>query len=390
MTQDFTFPYEPKPRDFSARLARRRMRGITARRRHPPAGRRAALLLAAVAVPALAAPGVMPAFLIGDASRSPVSVTPMPFETAGNSFPGSAFYYLAANDEAAAPAAGFAAGIHSDADPAITLLDPLAGPAARAMRIDSSGADRSRAEYCLTAAIYYEAATEPDAGQRAVAQVVLNRVAHRSYPGTVCGVVYQGSERSTGCQFSFTCDGSLARAPSRLFWERAAQVARMALAGHVYAPIGLATHYHTIAVNPYWAPSLAYLGTIGAHRFYKFAGAAGQPSAFRFAYYGGEPIAAPHPHSAAADTLPATELDPMALQRAYDGGLAIPQSVTPVAAASPPPNYVPTRAAPPVTYAAAVEQRGGEALYRGDRLPQATGIRPEYANSGRWIIRPGS
>ena len=341
-------------------------------------------------MPAFAAPGAVPTILIGDAGRSPVTIAPMPFETAGNSFPGSAFYYLAANDEGAAPASGLGVGIHSDADPAITLLDPLAGPAARAMRIDSSGTDRSRAEYCLTAAIYYEAATEPDAGQRAVAQVVLNRVAHRSYPGTVCGVVYQGSERSTGCQFSFTCDGSLARVPSRLFWERAAQVARTALAGYVYAPIGLATHYHTIAVNPYWAPSLAYLGTIGAHRFYRFAGAAGQPSAFSFAYYGGEPIAAPHPRSTAADILPATELDPMALQRAYDGALAIARTVRQVAAASPAPDYVPARAAPPVAYAAAVEQRGGEALYRGDRLPQTTGIRPEYANSGRWIAGPGS
>ena len=366
------------------------MGGITTPRRYRHAGRRAAVLLAAVAVPAFAAPGAMPAFLIGDAGSLPVTVTPMPFETAGNSFPGSAFYYLAANDEGAAPASGLGADIRSDADPAITMLDPLAGPAARAMRIDNSGADRSRAEHCLTAAIYYEAATEPDAGQRAVAQVVLNRVAHRSYPDTVCGVVYQGSERSTGCQFSFTCDGSLARVPSRIFWDRAAQVARTALAGYVYAPIGLATHYHTIAVHPYWAPSLAYLGTLGAHRFYKFGGAAGQPSAFRFAYFGGEPIAAPNPRSAAADTLPATELDPMALQRAYDGALAMTRSVAQAAAVSPAPDYVPARAALPVAYAAAVEQRGGETLYRGDRLPQATGIRPEYTNSGRWIARPGS
>jgi spore germination cell wall hydrolase CwlJ-like protein len=79
---------------------------------------------------------------------------------------------------------------------------------------------------CLTAAIYYEAASEPDDGQRAVAQVVLNRVAHPAYPKTVCGVVYQGSERGTGCQFTFTCDGALARKPSRYFWDRAAWRAR--------------------------------------------------------------------------------------------------------------------------------------------------------------------
>jgi spore germination cell wall hydrolase CwlJ-like protein len=51
--------------------------------------------------------------------------------------------------------------------------------------------DRERALSCLTAAIYYEAASEPDDGQRAVAQVVLNRMAHPAYPKSVCGVVFQ-------------------------------------------------------------------------------------------------------------------------------------------------------------------------------------------------------
>ena len=119
----------------------------------------------------------------------------------------------------------------------------------------------------MTAAVYYEARSEPDIGQRAVAQVVLNRVAHPAYPNTVCGVVYQGSQRKTGCQFSFTCDGSFARRPNTMFWERARQVALAALGGYVHRPAGLATHYHTVQIYPYWAPSLNYLGKIGAHRF---------------------------------------------------------------------------------------------------------------------------
>ena len=49
---------------------------------------------------------------------------------------------------------------------------------------------------CLTEAIYYEARSESEDGQRAVAQVVLNRVRHPSYPNSVCGVVYQGSQRT--------------------------------------------------------------------------------------------------------------------------------------------------------------------------------------------------
>jgi hypothetical protein len=240
----------------------------------------------------------------------------------------------------------------------------------------------------MTAAIYYEAASEPDDGQRAVAQVVLNRVAHPAYPNTVCGVVFQGSERTTGCQFSFTCDGSLARAPSRMFWLRAESVARAALSGYVYAPVGLATHYHTIAVHPYWAPKLSYIGTIGAHRFYKFGGAAGQIGAFRFAYAGGEPAPVPHPRDASA-TGTDTALDPLLIQRAFDGGLKAAQAangpVTPGLT-----GLVAVKTAPAPAYSSELQQRGGEALYRGRNLPQATGVRPEYKDSGRWIAQPGT
>ncbi|MGJ3626051.1 cell wall hydrolase [Sphingomonas sp. MMS24-JH45] len=84
-------------------------------------------------------------------------------------------------------------------------------------------------------------------------QVVLNRLRHPAFPKTVCGVVFQGAERSTGCQFTFTCDGALARQPSPLAWDRARKVAAAALAGAVYRPVGYATHYHTDWVVPYWS-----------------------------------------------------------------------------------------------------------------------------------------
>ena len=73
--------------------------------------------------------------------------------------------------------------------------------------------DAQRALDCLTQAVYYEARSEPIDGQRAVAQVVLNRVRNPAYPNSVCGTVYEGSRRATGCQFSFTCDGSLGASP---------------------------------------------------------------------------------------------------------------------------------------------------------------------------------
>jgi spore germination cell wall hydrolase CwlJ-like protein len=142
------------------------------------------------------------------------------------------------------------------------------------------GADRGRALECLATAIYYEARSESGGGQRAVAQVVLNRARHPAFPASVCGVVYQGSERRTGCQFSFTCDGSLRWRPRGAAWDKARSIAAEALGGAVYAPVGNATHYHTTAILPYWAPSLTRSAVIGAHVFYRWRGAAGRASAF--------------------------------------------------------------------------------------------------------------
>lgn len=362
---------EARPRDFSGRFARRAKgvgthRRVRAKRRWSLGG----IALAAVALPAFATPGTLDRFAVADAVDQPGAVEPMPFEQTGSSFPGSAFYYL----DTDAPAQQVGEGIRSDADDVVSGPSLGAGPSARPLRIDNSGVDRSRAEQCLAAAIYYEAASEADAGQRAVAQVVLNRVAHPAYPKTVCGVVYEGSERPTGCQFSFACDGSLVRRPMPLFWDRALNVAKQALAGYVYAPVGLATHYHTVAIHPYWADSLNYLGTIGAHRFYAFRGNAGSAATFRYAYLGGEPMAAPHRRDTSpASAASAAALDPLAIQRTF--------TATPAAAAPAPVTPV---------YSEQVRERGGEDLYRAQNLPDAHGIRPEYANTGRWISQPGS
>lgn len=133
---------------------------------------------------------------------------------------------------------------------------------------------------CLTAAIYYEAGYEPMQGLRAVAQVVLNRVRHPLFPNSVCGVVYQGSERRTGCQFTFTCDGSLARPAPPAAWEKARLVAKQSLSGGVEPSVGMATHYHANYVVPYWAPSLDKIATVGSHIFYKWKGTLGRRVAF--------------------------------------------------------------------------------------------------------------
>ena len=110
---------------------------------------------------------------------------------------------------------------------------------------------------CLAQAVYYEARSESEDGQRAVAQVVLNRVRHPAWPNSVCGVVYQGPMRpGGGCQFTFTCDGSLATRRPAPRWDEARRIAAEALGGRTYAPVGLPTHYHTNAVFPAWAPQL--------------------------------------------------------------------------------------------------------------------------------------
>ena len=168
---------------------------------------------------------------------------------------------------------------------------PLSGPAGTARPFfdaKASAVAQGRALDCLTSAIYYEAGQESTDGQRAVAQVVLNRVRHPAFPASVCGVVYQGSTRQTGCQFTFTCDGSMARTPMTDAWNRARKVAAAALAGSVFPNVGTATHYHADYVVPYWASSLAKTAVIGAHLFYRWGGGWGQPAAFSQPYSGHE------------------------------------------------------------------------------------------------------
>ena len=144
----------------------------------------------------------------------------------------------------------------------------------------SAFARRRSAMDCLTAAIYYEAAQETETGKRGVAQVILNRARHPAFPSSICGVVYQGSERRTGCQFTFTCDGSLARKPSRAGWDAARRVAVAALSGYVERSVGMATHYHADYVVPYWAPSLAKIAQVDHHIFYRWSGGWGRRAAF--------------------------------------------------------------------------------------------------------------
>jgi hypothetical protein len=154
--------------------------------------------------------------------------------------------------------------------------------------LKANAAERARALLCLTQAIYYEAALEPTPGQEAVAQTVLNRVRHPAFPKSICGVVFQGANQLTGCQFSFTCDGSRARPPIEPFWSRAKGVAERALDGYVMAPVGLATHYHADYVLPRWGPTMVKIRQFGSQIFYRYPGPLGQRDSYRERYGGGE------------------------------------------------------------------------------------------------------
>lgn len=253
-----------------------------------------------------------------------------------------------------------------------TVLVP--GPAAPSYVFRGRNAqDYLRASLCLTAAIYYEAGNEPDDGQRAVAQVVLNRVRHPAYPDTVCGVVYQGTERTdTLCQFTFGCDGSMARIPDAANWTRARRVAQAALAGSVYAPVGLATHYHTLAVNPVWNKALTPAAIVGAHIFYRWPGGAGSPKAFHTVYRGGEPIPAPKPKVAPL---------PVPVDMAALPGFAtvLEARAEEAIGAKPVQDTIDTRVASATPVA--VDRR-----YVPGTLPESD-VKPEYRNSGQWISR---
>lgn len=217
------------------------------------------------------------------------------------------------------------------AEPISDLPNPSAKPF---ILRNGTEADRSNASACLTSAIYYEAAIEPEEGQRAVAQVVLNRVRHPAWPNSVCGVVFEGAERVTGCQFTFTCDGALRRNPHPALWERARRIADEALTGHVFAPVGMSTHYHTNWIVPYWAASLVKAQVVGTHIFYRWTGGWGRPRAFHSRYAEAEPILPPMKWlSARVDrmgrpTLVGSAFASAATPTADVGPLVLPQEAT--------------------------------------------------------------
>ncbi len=163
--------------------------------------------------------------------------------------------------------------------------------AARPFVYAGGGDAKARARDCLAAAMLYEAGDDAK-GQQAVGQVVINRARHPAFPKSICGVVFQGAERATGCQFTFTCDGALSRRYSDAAWQRARSNADLMLSGGTDPRVGLATHYHTDWVRPYWSDSLEKIAIVDTHLFFRWPGYWGTPGAFRGAVSGSDgPVA---------------------------------------------------------------------------------------------------
>lgn len=225
----------------------------------------------------------------------------------------------------------------------------------------ASDADAARARECLTAAVYYEARSEPVAGQRAVAQVVLNRVRARAFPHSVCGVVYQGVGSGKACQFSFACDGSTLRPRDPDAWARAERIAVAALNGEVMAEIGSATFYHASYVLPWWASSLTRLGAVGSHIFYRWPNALERALGMRASYAGIEPGVPARAASGAASGVAGVTITRGGLEGSF--GVTVHRGSGPATIAQPSPP--PATPAPQPRFAVS----GGVRIHRGADLP---------------------
>jgi hypothetical protein len=155
-------------------------------------------------------------------------------------------------------------------DHAFALRPRLETPIEAVYRRREEARMLARDLHCMATAIYFEARGETELGQRAVAQVILNRVNDHRYPDSVCDVIYQNRHWRNRCQFSFACDGKPERIRDQRSWALAMTVAEDAIVNDHYVDVvGGSTHYHATYVNPRWSRALRRIQRIGTHVFYK-------------------------------------------------------------------------------------------------------------------------
>jgi len=185
-----------------------------------------------------------------------------------------------------------------------------------AVRLGLLGKPRAKAEKCLADAVYFEARGEPERGQMAVAQVVMNRVFSGYYPNNVCGVVYQNANRHLACQFTFACEGKdLRRIDEPDMWVQAKRIAKDTLDGKIWlTEVGHATHYHAYWVHPSWVNEMKKMYKLGVHTFYRPRGWGDGSDA---------PVWGGVPSTPKAQAVPTAALTPASTP---PGGVKIPQA----------------------------------------------------------------
>ena len=116
---------------------------------------------------------------------------------------------------------------------------------------------------CLATGVYFEAKSEPLAGQLAVAKVIANRAdSGGRFPGTYCGVLFQRG------QFSFIHGRSLPSVPhSNKQWQTAVAIAKIADQGLKESAVGDALFFHARYVAPSW--HMKRVASIGNHIYYR-------------------------------------------------------------------------------------------------------------------------
>lgn len=135
--------------------------------------------------------------------------------------------------------------------------------------VDPAGSDPLEEPItCLARSIYWEAKGVPGRDMEAVANVVMNRLAHEGFPNSICEVVTEGSEQPP-CQFSWWCDGRPDEVVEPDAYEIAREVARQAINLELADHTGGALYFHHRTVSPDWASVYPRTAETGEFLFYR-------------------------------------------------------------------------------------------------------------------------
>lgn len=153
--------------------------------------------------------------------------------------------------------------LETAAETAVTALAPLVPTEVESAPLSANPEQK----HCIAQTVYHEARGETEDAQRAVAAVVLNRVADPDFPDTPCDVIRQGGE-SPPCQFSWWCDGRSDEPTDTDSWRKALRIADEMIRNPDLDPTDGATYFHHVNVSPAWGKVFAHVATIGDHAFY--------------------------------------------------------------------------------------------------------------------------